>query len=664
MTDALIERLIQHTQQRQYQALVDIWTQASAALKGNELATRLVAAAYAQQGNLRAAESLISSLLGARVCDGATLALAGRIAFDLGEYSASLARLERAVALNRDNELWWIWFADAAVKAHEPARALVGAEVHTLRRNRNPDLAIAYATVLVHAGRTDDALLEFERILAHWPHHATAGPGYAEFVMREYPLEALDLLDRTPWRPLGDDLSPARVRASLWLPPLYASEADAATWRNRLLIEIRDLTVRATRSTLGGDARAQCLATTPFFAAYHDADVTAIQFAWGDFVEAVVAPLRTELGLINRPRTLPPQKIGIVSNRLTNSSAGRFFNAWVSELKSAGYDVRLYALGGTDHVTEALGRMALLRKFPEDDVTAWRPLTQALVTDANDVLLFPEPQGSQLTVLVAALRLAPIQCAGFGNPLTTGLRSMDFFLTPDAAEVEAPQASYREQVVRLRGLGTSIEAAPRANALSREAFGFRDDERIYLVSQAMSKWTPRFIECLCSILEKDASGRIAYFGFGSTVSVRAFQLSLRKALAAHGIDFASRTVFISGLEREDYLALHQAVDVGLDTFGFGGGSSTFDALSVGLPVISCEGGFLRGRQTAGMLRLAGFANCIVDNTDDFVSLAIATATERRAGRYVSLINPTTGTTLPSRSGCFDNLSVFLRSTFG
>ena len=72
----------------------------------------------------------------------------------------------------------------------------------------------------------------------------------------------------------------------------------------------------------------------------------------------------------------------------------------------------------------------------------------------------------------------------------------------------------------------------------------------------------------------------------------------------------------------------------------------------------------RGRQTAGMLRLAGCANCVVDNTEDFVSLAIATATERRTGRYVGLINPDTGKVAPSQGECFDNLSSFLRSSFG
>ena len=52
----------------------------------------------------------------------------------------------------------------------------------------------------------------------------------------------------------------------------------------------------------------------------------------------------------------------------------------------------------------------------------------------------------------------------------------------------------------------------------------------------------------------------------------------------------------------DFLAVLAHSDLALDSFGFSGGNTSLDALSVGLPVLTLPGEFMRGRQTMAMLR--------------------------------------------------------------
>ena len=657
------QKLLDLTRLRRFDELLVVWRGAAANQREAEIPKRLAAAALAQSGDLDAASTLLRELLTRETIEAATCALAARVLSDVGDLTSSLNVWERALALAPNNFVWWTWFAKVAISAGQAERALRGSEAHALHREQHIDVALAYVTLLANAQRADEALITFERIVSRWPNHPEAGPLFAAFVMREFPLKASNLMRTRQWCPQPAPLSPARVRASLAIPAFFDSEASAAQWRAHLLAQLVELKELARNSTLQGDERASCLSMTPFFAAFHDADITAIQFAWGDFVEELVAPLRATLGFADQSRR-PIFRVGIVSNRLTDSSAGRFFNGWVKQLVDAQFEVRLYALGPSDLETDRLSRIATTHRVHTDDVSLWLPLTRQLMADDNDLLLFPEPQGSPLIMLIAGLRCAPIQCAAFGNPVTTGLHSMDYFLVPDAAEVPSPESFYREKVVRIEGIGFIPAAAPLVSGFDRKSFGFGDRERIYLVNQQLPKWNPDFVDAICDVLQQDKRGRLVYFGVGTSVSIRAAQMHLRSAFNARGVDIAERSMFLVGLDRPDFLALNLASDVSLDTFGFGGGSTTMDALSVGLPVITLEGRFLRSRQTSGMLRNKDLSQFIACNQRNFVDVAVAvgqTPLMRANARARFFQTGWTATRAESSRSCSRNLVEFFES---
>jgi predicted O-linked N-acetylglucosamine transferase (SPINDLY family) len=50
-----------------------------------------------------------------------------------------------------------------------------------------------------------------------------------------------------------------------------------------------------------------------------------------------------------------------------------------------------------------------------------------------------------------------------------------------------------------------------------------------------------------------------------------------------------------------------------------------DAFAAGVPVVTADGRFMRGRQTAAMLRMMGLAQLVANDSEDYVRLALAVA---------------------------------------
>jgi protein O-GlcNAc transferase len=66
----------------------------------------------------------------------------------------------------------------------------------------------------------------------------------------------------------------------------------------------------------------------------------------------------------------------------------------------------------------------------------------------------------------------------------------------------------------------------------------------------------------------------------------------------------------------------------LDSIGWSGGNTTLEALAQDLPVVTCEGALMRGRVSAGMLRMMGMPETVAGSIDDFVALAIRIGRDR------------------------------------
>jgi protein O-GlcNAc transferase len=133
------------------------------------------------------------------------------------------------------------------------------------------------------------------------------------------------------------------------------------------------------------------------------------------------------------------------------------------DLDRTRFEVLVYHLGNVEDEET---------RFARGQVDGWRDRQTiadpagwlaALAEDAPDVIFYPEIGMSSLCYFLAAHRLAPLQVASWGHPISTGLATIDLFLSGDLIEAADADQHYRERLIRLPGSGccTAPLATPR-----------------------------------------------------------------------------------------------------------------------------------------------------------------------------------------------------------
>lgn len=305
-------------------------------------------------------------------------------------------------------------------------------------------------------------------------------------------------------------------------------------------------------------------------------------------------------------------RIGFVSRCFYGHSVARVFERLVTALDNRSHELVLFQLGRhRDEVTERFVRHAHVHVAADARPATWR---QLILDQRIDVLVYLDVGQEGLVSWLAAQRLAPVQCALWGHPIGTGFDSIDWFLTPDAAERTDAEGDYVEKLVRLPGIGCwfarpAWTGAPRVRAPGAPAR--------FLVAQGVAKITPRHDALYARILEQLP---------GATLDALATQRpDQREALAARfaraGIA-AGRATVHEQKPHEGFVALARDCDVNLDTIGFSGGISSFELLWLDTPTVTLPGRSLRSRQTAGMLSLLELPQLVAQDENDYVRIAV------------------------------------------
>jgi predicted O-linked N-acetylglucosamine transferase (SPINDLY family) len=101
---------------------------------------------------------------------------------------------------------------------------------------------------------------------------------------------------------------------------------------------------------------------------------------------------------------------------------------------------------------------------------------------------------------------------------------------------------------------------------------------------------------------------------------------MRALLAGEGVS-AERVSFLDFLPLADYFHAYGAIDVALDPFPFGGGTTTCDALWMGVPVVSLAGRTAVGRGGVSILSNVGLPELVAQDVDDYVRIASELASD-------------------------------------
>src|SRR5439155_24433799 len=191
--------------------------------------------------------------------------------------------------------------------------------------------------------------------------------------------------------------------------------------------------------------------------------------------------------------------------------------------------------------------------------------------------------------------LAPLQLTTWGHSSTSGIDSIDGFVSAAALESEEAQEHYSEELLRLPAFYNpgyrrpAMAAAPR----SRAELGLPQRGPLYLCPQFLFKLHPEFDSALAAILRGSPQAHLLLLA-----AKREAKSRVRERIdAALGAD-AARVQFLDRMPASHFYEVLAAVDVVLDPFHFGGCNTSCEAFAFGRPIVTLPARFLRGRYTS------------------------------------------------------------------
>jgi CRISPR-associated protein Csy1 len=421
-----------------------------------------------------------------------------------------------------------------------------------------------------------------------------------------------------------DSLTPCFGRA-LFLPQIYDDIDDLRRWRTRYARGLDELESDLTRLQKKPEAL-WGLDWSNFYLGYQGENDLALQRRYANVVDALAkaaapgwtVPIEPATHRERRPR------IGFASSFFRNCTVGSYFGPWATGLDRNRFEVHVfhYALE-IDQAT--VGIRNGVERFVHVPRNARQIATEIREADL-DVLIYPQLGMDGCDVTLAAMRLAPVQCAAWGHPETTGSRMIDGFFSCADMEPEDASSHYSERLLRLPGLGTRY-ARPEVAPATRMRFGLPDAGRLYVCPHSLFKIHPDNDTMFADILERDPSSLLVLCADLTQPVSTQFRTRLGRVLREHGIDFDRRVLFQPLRPPPEFRSMLSVCDVMLDTLHWSGGNTSLDALAADLPIVTRPGAMMRGRQSAAMLRAIGLPELVVDSPTEAAKKAIEIASE-------------------------------------
>ena len=309
---------------------------------------------------------------------------------------------------------------------------------------------------------------------------------------------------------------------------------------------------------------------------------------------------------------------------MRDHTVGQFLLGWLEGHRRDRFEIFCYHIGNdTDAVTDRIRARADVFHQVGGHLEA---AAGRIAADPLHLLVYTDIGMNALASQLAALRLAPVQCKGWGHPVTTGLPSIDYYLSSDLMEPDDAAAHYSETLVRLPNLALHYTPPPLpARPLARPDLGLRDDAFVYLNSQSLFKNLPQHDDLYPRIAREVPHAQFVFISHSRPAVTERFRDRLARAFDAHGLPADRFCHFTRRLDFQGFLSLNLASDALLDTLEWSGGKTTLEALGCGLPVVTCPGRFMRGRHAFAMLRMMGIARTVAADKDEYVRIAVRLA---------------------------------------
>ena len=376
----------------------------------------------------------------------------------------------------------------------------------------------------------------------------------------------------------------------------------------------------------------------PFFLAYQGLNDRDLQQTYGEMLVHIMSNSYPQWSQdIPLPNLQPNEKIriGFVSRFFYDHSNWKIpIKGWLENLDRSEFEFFAYHT----HFNRDQNTTKAAKEF-DKFTQGSRPLEEwckLIQQDRLHLLIFPEFGMDPTTLQLGCLRLAPIQITSWGHPNTSGLPTIDYYLSSDLMEPEKAQEHYTEKLVRLPNL--SINYTPLAvetEAISQKDIGIADNEIMFWCCQSLFKYLPNHDDVFPRIAKELTNAKFVFIQHKSKYVTEVFRQRLRDAFQELGLNYQNHCIFLSRMDTQTFTSTAAVVDVFLDSIGWSGCNSTLETIEHNIPIVTLPGEMMRGRHSMAILKMMGIEETIASSKEEYVQIAIRLGRDAQYRQHIS-----------------------------
>ena len=585
-----------------------------------------------QANRLAEAESLYRQILAAEPNHADALHMLGVLANQSGRTQDAFALIGRAIQLEPRRAIYHNNLGLIFAGLRRWSEAADGFRAALAINPTLPSALNNLTNVLREMGRLDEALAAISRAIelnAAAPEAlaplglALAARGrMAEAIcilakcaeLRPDPDVLLNLGNVLKWQGKLDESNVAYERAIQLRPDFAVAHLNLATnFCSQALLGQAMESFRLAVRHGGGDPQfhAGLLNALYYHPDYDARSILSEHLAWAD---RFANPL-TRQALPHENDRTPRRRIrlGYVSAEFRDHPAGRFLLPLFSHHDHNEFEIFCYSSSRTsDHVTQKL-RGGADHWIDAADLSD-EQLSQRIRDDRIDILvdLALHTAGSRL--LAFARKPAPIQITWLAYPGTSGMKAMDHRLSDGFLDPPGSDEYYAEKTIHLANCfwcyAPPVDAPP-VNPLP----ALKNDHVTFGCFNNFIKASPQTLQLWARVLAATSNSRmLIHSQTGSHLD------RVRAIFQNMGVN-PDRLEFFGFLPADEYWRQHYRIDIALDTTPYAGGTTTCDALWMGVPVVTLAGHTAVGRSGVSLLTNAGLAEFVARAPDQYVQIA-------------------------------------------
>ena len=318
-------------------------------------------------------------------------------------------------------------------------------------------------------------------------------------------------------------------------------------------------------------------------------------------------------------------KIGFISEYLTDHTIGKLFKGIILNLDQNKFDIKIF------HTAKVIKG-----KIYQDFINAEKvnqvknfilPIKfkekQKIISDeALDILFYPEIGLSLELYYLSFIKLATYQITSWGHPETTGINTINYFLTSKLIENANSSKNFSEILLYADYLPMYYYPPIVNNKLTKNDLS---KNNIYSCPQTLFKIHPNFDLILGKILKEDKKAKLFFIKDSKKTYYKKLLTRFKKNKE---IDL-SRVEFINGVSWENYINHCGQASVLLDPLYYSAGNSFYESMFYGTPTVTKPTEHTKSRLVLGAYNQMKISKAPVVNTvDDYVGKAVEIANDK------------------------------------